>query len=138
MPDKNKGGCLCGATRYEFSGEPIFQCNCHCLDCQKYSGTGHITAMAVPADGFVIHGPLSSFTMPGDSGKGITRHFCRRCGSHLVADGESMPGMKLIQVGTLDDPTQYWPQVSVYAARAQKWDPPFDQAPAFDELPPRG
>ena len=35
------GGCACGAIRYQISGEPLFQNDCQCRDCQRKSGTGH-------------------------------------------------------------------------------------------------
>jgi len=36
-----KGGCLCGAIRYQISGSPHFVSQCSCKDCQEATGTGH-------------------------------------------------------------------------------------------------
>ena len=44
------GGCLCGSLRYEAEGEPSAIGKCYCTDCQKESGTGHMTFVAFPAD----------------------------------------------------------------------------------------
>jgi hypothetical protein len=27
------GGCYCGALRYEVTGDPMFQGQCHCREC---------------------------------------------------------------------------------------------------------
>ena len=34
------GGCACGAVRYECSQAPMFTWKCHCLECQRSTGTG--------------------------------------------------------------------------------------------------
>ena len=45
---KASGGCLCGAVRYENDGDPIFAGHCHCTDCQKATGTGHVSVTGLP------------------------------------------------------------------------------------------
>jgi hypothetical protein len=37
------GRCLCGAITYSISGEPLGMGQCHCKDCQRASGTGHMS-----------------------------------------------------------------------------------------------
>ena len=41
MSEPYTGGCACGAIRFEIAGEPLFQNDCQCRDCQRMSGTGH-------------------------------------------------------------------------------------------------
>jgi hypothetical protein len=36
-----KGSCLCGAVKYEVTGEPRRFYHCHCSRCRKATGTGH-------------------------------------------------------------------------------------------------
>jgi len=38
-----RGGCLCGATRYEGIGEPYNVTHCHCEDCRKSAGAPFVT-----------------------------------------------------------------------------------------------
>ena len=33
-----KGGCACGAVRYESSAAPLFMFRCRCRDCQRATG----------------------------------------------------------------------------------------------------
>ena len=48
------GGCLCGAVRYECTGEPVFSLLCHCRDCQRQSGSAYAAAVRVPAVTFRV------------------------------------------------------------------------------------
>ena len=58
MPNKLRGGCLCGAVRYECSAEPKIIAHCHCIDCRKSSGTGHCTHIAMDENAFVVSGDV--------------------------------------------------------------------------------
>ena len=42
-PKTIRGGCLCGAIRYEGIGEPYNVTHCHCEDCRKSAGAPFVT-----------------------------------------------------------------------------------------------
>ena len=46
------GSCLCGAIRYEISGEPEWAHNCHCQRCRKIRGTAFASNLFVPLETF--------------------------------------------------------------------------------------
>ena len=75
------GGCLCGRVRYESSGAPLFGVVCHCRDCQRASGAGHVPVMGVWKSTLSVNGETSSHAVVGGSGKLAVRHFCPNCGS---------------------------------------------------------
>jgi len=50
------GGCLCGAVRYEAQGKALWAVHCHCRDCQRASGTGHVPSMGMPKSLFKVTG----------------------------------------------------------------------------------
>jgi hypothetical protein len=78
------GGCLCGAVRYSIDTEtgPMRQLLCHCVDCQKHTGTAFVSGIAFASDAVTITGAMSAFTMPGgQSGDAMHRRFCSKCGS---------------------------------------------------------
>ena len=56
------GGCLCGAVRYSIDADPLpgRQLLCHCVDCQKHTGTAFVSGMAFPAEAVVVTGALAS------------------------------------------------------------------------------
>jgi len=131
------GGCLCGAIRYEISGQPHFVAQCCCKDCQKATGTGHTTIIGVLRDQLAVTGTPQRYTNRGDSGGDVTRHFCGVCGGRIYTSG-TLPGpMVMVQAGSLDDPNQIAPQSVIYVKSALSWDR-FDPAlPRFEALPDR-
>lgn len=118
------GGCLCGAVRYTSTGPSVFAGNCYCTDCRRESGTGHITAVAVPEASLTTTGATVDFVKPADSGQGIRNTFRPICGTTLFTHPDGLPGLALLRGGTLDDPTQVAPQMNMYVASAPAWDAP--------------
>jgi hypothetical protein len=109
------GGCLCGAVRYEFEGEPRMAFLCHCRDCQRSGGSLVHLGVMVPEAKLKLHGALTSYHSKGDAGRGITREFCPRCGSGIGNRLELSPGMFVLKGGTLDEPNAVAPQFELYA-----------------------
>lgn len=116
-----KGGCLCGAVRYELKAEPTVTAICHCTHCQRQSGSVFSTNMVVAEADYVQHGETKVFEDSGDSGKGVHRHFCANCGSPILSKIDLMPGMVMVKAGTLDDLSAVKPGVEVYADHAADW-----------------
>jgi len=137
MAIKISGGCLCGAVRYEGTTEPMVQGHCQCRDCQKASGTGHISIMAVPEGDIAITGDLKFYAKPADSGNMVRRGFCPNCGSSVLSKNDGMAGMLFLMAGCLDDPNQLEPAFAVYTSRAAEWDHLDSALMAFPEMPPQ-
>ncbi|MBI3435828.1 MAG: GFA family protein [Proteobacteria bacterium] len=133
---KLKGGCLCGAVRYELAAEPVMTGICHCLNCQKLSGSGHAFHIMVPEAAFSVCGTTKGYTWAADSGSKVTTSFCGECGSPMFGRTGSFPGMVTVRAASLDDPTAVKPQVRVFAKRQQPWDHADPALPAFPTMPP--
>src|SRR5262249_35258903 len=91
-----KGGCLCGAVRYNARAEPAFVGICHCRDCQKV----HRKRFR--------HAPRAAA-------------ICPECGSSIAEAPSTRPGMLILNAGTLDDPTSVTPQFELYCERTLPW-----------------
>lgn len=130
-----KGGCLCGAVRYEITAPMLFGGNCYCTDCRKVSSS-HSAVLAVPEAAVKLAGEIREHSSPGGSGNPVTRGFCPVCGTGLYSKG-SRPGVLMMKAGTLDDPEQFKPMASVFTSRAPSWDRPPADVPAFEEMPPQ-
>ena len=133
-----KGSCLCGAVEITVSAEPIFVGKCYCTDCQKGSGGGHNTVVAVPDTGLGVAGETTSFAKPGDSGKPVTRHFCPKCGTTLYSQPEAMPGTSMVRAGVLDHAPAITATMAIYCAHAPAWDQPPADIRHFAGMPQPG
>jgi hypothetical protein len=98
-----EGGCQCGAVRYRLNASPLSVYNCHCKDCQRYSGAGWSMSMVVRIEDFeVLRGEVARYDRKADSGNIIAMNFCAHCHGWLWNDP---PGgnIKVVRAGTLDD-----------------------------------
>jgi hypothetical protein len=116
-----EGGCLCGQVHYRAEAEPAFVGVCHCSDCQKFSGSAFVTVVGVPRPALQLTGTLKTFTKPGDSGKPIHRRFCPECGSGIMDEADALPGVAMINAGTLDDTSWVKPAMEIFCDSAQPW-----------------
>jgi len=96
-----------------------------------------VTIAAVPDAAVKATGKTLTFGKPGASGQIVERTFCANCGTTVFSRPRAMPGMTMLRAGTLDNPSQVAPAMSIYASRAQAWDQPNSSIPAFPEMPPR-
>lgn len=134
-----RGGCGCGALRYEIAAEPFQSNDCHCRQCQKDSGTGHGSYMAFPLSAAVLSGEAKSFDFTGDLGTVKRRVFCPTCGTPVYMLFPQMPDLIVIRAGTLDEPERYRPQVVFWTETARSWDPPNATLTGFARMqPPAG
>ena len=78
------GGCQCGQVRYEITEEPQLVYTCHCLDCQRLTGTAFSLGVVVPEKGLHLTGfELRQLQRTADSGRVNTRLVCPECGSWI-------------------------------------------------------
>jgi hypothetical protein len=131
-----RGGCRCGAIRYEIAAEPMFAGQCQCRDCQHETGGGHTSFMAFPADAVKLTGTPRFYEVPVDSGNIVRRGFCPTCGSPIVGATSGLPGVTTISAGSLDDPSVFRPQFVCYTSRGHAWDRVDPAVPSFPKMPP--
>ena len=113
------GGCLCGAIRYEITGERVRAAHCHCDECRRATGSSFATvAFFKEEDVKVIQGTPKQFFHPADSGNTMTKEFCGNCGSQVLGAGSGSPGVRSVRVGTLDDASFVKPQMNLYTGKA--------------------
>jgi len=134
---KLTGGCYCGEIRYEANGEPMLRAQCHCRECQTFSGGGPNLFMVMPLDGFSFtEGQPKTFTR-SDLENPVTRAFCTTCGTHITSRRPDLDAV-ILKIGTLDDPTQYdQPQIAIFTVDRQPFHIIPDGIPQFERRPPR-
>jgi hypothetical protein len=131
-----RGGCACGAIRYEISSRPVFENHCQCIDCRKVSGTGHGSYLTFAGrDAVKVSGEAAFWDVVADSGNSKTHAFCPKCGSPVYLTFAAMPDLFTIHAGSLDDADQFNPQVLTYAVRGPVWDVIDPAIKSFDRMP---
>ncbi len=118
---KARGGCLCGAVRYELIGEPLYAGFCCCDDCRKASGAGAVPYMGYAADKFMLTGEVKQSRKLIRNGRVTVRNFCPACGSLLFGGEHGIDSDHNIYAGTLDDPNFFKPTHAVMVKDRPAW-----------------
>ncbi len=122
MTNKAKGGCLCGAVRFEATLDAPRMVQCHCSDCQKVSGGAPSFLVGLPSGDFqVTEGAPAEFAVTGASGKPVRRFFCAACGTPLHSKPEAFAGFVFVKVGAFDSDPDYKPAAAVWTGSAPAW-----------------
>jgi hypothetical protein len=133
MPDIFEGGCACGAVRYRLESRPMFVHCCHCLDCQRQTGSAFVLNAVIEADRVVlVAGQPQPVAMPTESGRPHDVYRCPQCLTAVWSDYGRRRVMLFVRTGTLDDPKALPPDVHIFTRSKQPWVGLPDDVPAFE------
>jgi len=113
--------CTCGELKATCIGEPVRVSMCHCLNCQRRTGSAFSLTSRWPAERVTVEGTSHAYRLTGDEGSTATFRFCPSCGATVYFESDGIPGMISVPVGAFADPTFPPPQVSVYGVRKHPW-----------------
>lgn len=135
MTEVFRGGCLCGAVKYEIRGEPVRFYHCHCGRCRKATGTGHASNIMVTLG-----------TVSWQSGEELVRRykvpeaerfstaFCATCGGQLPREVSAL-NAAVIPAGSLDEFPAISPQGRIFWDSRAEWSCAAGDLPVFPEYP---
>ena len=113
--------CSCGQLHLTASGEPLRISMCHCLACQRRTGSTFCVQARFAATQVQVQGRSQTYVRTGDSGGQARFHFCPDCGAIVLWFPQAMPDVVMVPVGAFADPSFPAPRVSVYEARRHPW-----------------
>jgi len=113
--------CCCGQLTASAGADPVRVSICHCLACQRRSGSVFAAQARFPREAVTVDGQSSSFVRVGDSGTRATFHFCPHCGTTVWYEAEGLEAFIMMPVGVFADPAYPAPGVSVYEERMHGW-----------------
>lgn len=120
MPDHH-ASCSCGQLTLVARADPIRVSMCHCLACQRRTGSTYGAQARFATEDVEISGRSTQYVRTGDEGTKIQFHFCPDCGAtvwYRMGDDDSM---RAVPVGAFADPTFPRPVFSVYEERRHPW-----------------
>ena len=114
--------CRCGQLSATVSGQPIRISVCHCLACQRRTGSAFAAQARFNAGDVMIKGESREWARIADSGNRIVYHFCPECGSTVwYQGGGGLPEAIAIPLGAFADPGFPAPRFSVWEKRKHPW-----------------
>ena len=132
MPDRAEGGCSCGAVRYRLLSEPLFTHCCHCLSCQRQTGSAFVINLLIETDRVeLIAGDPEAVDVPRDDGSSQRVFRCPTC-QVAVYSQYGRPEVRFVRGGTLDEPSQVQPDVHIFTRSKLPWVVLPESVPAFE------
>jgi hypothetical protein len=129
-----RGGCLCGALRYEAKGEPGPAGYCFCGDCKKASGSGFIPFINFPAHAVRFTGQATQFVSKAVRGE-ATRNSCPICHSLVFGGVIGESDSFTIYAGSLDEPALFEPKMAIFGEKRPHWVQVPDGVAVFERMP---
>lgn len=113
--------CTCGQLRVSCRGEPIRVSMCHCLACQRRTGSVFGVQARYAREQVAVEGRASVYLRTADSGYAVREHFCPGCGSTVYWQLDRVPAVYGVAVGAFADPGFAPPRHSFCEASRHRW-----------------
>jgi hypothetical protein len=132
VSSSREGGCACGAVRYRVTAEPLIVHCCHCLNCQRQTGSAFVINVLIEADRVeLLSGSPQAVEVPREDGSSQVIFRCPTC--QIAVYSEYGPsGVLFVRAGTLDDPASVAPDVHIFTRSKLPWVTLPASTPAFD------
>lgn len=113
--------CNCGQLKVRTRGEPIRISVCHCLACQRRTGSAFGMQARFERSNISIEGAAKQWVRITDAGNRCTLNFCAQCGATVYYYLDTAPDVFAVPVGAFADPGFPEPKFSVYESRKHSW-----------------
>jgi len=117
-----RGGCLCGAVRFEIDLPSKWCAHCHCSMCRRAHGAGYVTWVGFDSGHFKL--------LSGDhhlkwyeSSPGARRGFCSKCGSAMLFESARWPDETHVALGCIEDAIDRVPEANAFISAHVDWMP---------------
>jgi hypothetical protein len=127
-----EGGCACAAVRYRLTSDPLITHCCHCLNCQRQTGSAFAINLMIEADRVeLLAGAPQPVDVPREDG---SKQWIFRCPTCQVAvfSEYGRPELRYVRAGTLDQPSGVTPDIHIFTRSKLSWIAVPDSAPAFE------
>jgi len=126
------GKCACAAVQFTLTSAPMFVHCCHCLDCQRQTGSAFVINALIETDRIEVTGAPEPVAVPTDSGRPHDIYRCTICKTAVWSDYGRRPKLRFVRVGTLVEPHAIVPDAHIFVRSKVPWVRLPDDAAAFD------
>lgn len=116
-----EAACSCGQLRLVAEGDPVRVSVCHCLACQRRTGSAFGYQARFPRERVSVRGRAREYVRVSDEGESRTFSFCPDCGGTVFYVLGPEPDLVAVPVGAFADPSFPAPGVSVWESRRHAW-----------------
>jgi hypothetical protein len=121
MSALREGGCSCGSVRYRLASDPLVVHCCHCLNCQRQTGSAFAINLVVETDRVELLGDAPQpVAVPRDDGSTQTIFRCPRCQVAVFSE-YGLPALRFVRAGTLDEPSSISPDIHIFTRSKVSW-----------------
>src|SRR5262249_15392886 len=113
--------CCCGGLSAQTEGEPDVVVLCHCVECQRRTGSAFGVSAFFASQAVRISGAGAIYERLSDAGRKLTFRFCPSCGTTLWWESERHPGKIAIALGAFVDRDLPPPGRSVFNRSRVSW-----------------
>lgn len=113
--------CSCGQLSVTVNDDPIRVSVCHCLACQRRTGSAFGAQARFRKECVSINGKSTQYVRVADSGNRIMFNFCPVCGAIVHYWIEGREDLVAVPVGAFADSQFPAPAFSVYERRKHPW-----------------
>ena len=120
MPTRT-ASCSCGQLTVTTTEDPVRVSMCHCLACQRRTGSAFGVQARFRKESVSINGQSTQYVRVADSGNKIAFNFCPACGAIVHYTLEGREELVAVPVGAFADPQFPAPAFSVYEQHKHSW-----------------
>jgi hypothetical protein len=132
MSTEREGGCSCGEIRYRLTSDPLFTNCCHCLNCQRQTGSAFVINLLIEADRVeLLAGDPRPVDVPREDGSAQRIFRCPTC-QVAVFSQYGRTDVNFVRGGTLDDPSSVGPDAHIFTRSKLRWITLPESVPAFE------
>lgn len=123
MAPTRDAACSCGQLRLTAEGDPIRTTMCHCLACQRRTGSVFGVQARFRSDQVRVVGRSADYARASEEEDRAVHifHFCPDCGATVFSTDAATPDVVKVPVGAFADPSFPAPTVSIYESRQHPW-----------------
>jgi hypothetical protein len=118
--DMISGSCLCGEVAFEVNNRFKLFHLCHCRQCQKISGSAHVSNLFIKKEAITWLSGVGSIQRYDVPGRQIASVFCSKCDSpvpYVSGSGRAL----IVPAGSLNGEPNIAPQNHIYMQDSREW-----------------